>query len=271
LKRYLFAALALASVVPANATFVDSGFAGGVQLVTNGVATVSLTAGTMDDGYWTRPLSPGFDFYCRGTALTTVHVSTNGLMSFGVATTDFSNTALNVADISTRYVAPMWDDWDLRPATSPLSLAYINDTATHVSFTVQNSRRFAAGASDTGQDYQGLLIKSNVTISGFNFLAGDIAFSYENIGTVATNSTIGVKYDAVNFTQAPGGSGFGVFDQTAANLLPVDNRFILFRWNQGNPGQTGQYNASIQIIPEPASLAALGLGAALLLRRRRKA
>jgi len=62
----------VAAVAPANSTY----------LVTNGVASVPQTSGTLDDGGW-GAIPIGFNFNYFGTNYNSINVGTNGVLQFG--------------------------------------------------------------------------------------------------------------------------------------------------------------------------------------------
>lgn len=264
-------ALAAAGLAaPAHAQLVFSGFNTGTNLVNNGIATVPLASGSLDDGRWTRTVSGGVNFYASPN--TSVSVNTNGMINFaGVTSTSFSNTALNVGTLN-NFAALLWDDLDLRAATSPQAQLWESDTPDFYSLTWLNTRRFSAAGSDTGWDMQALFFKSAVNIGGFAFLPGDIAFSYANIGTVSSDATVGLRgVSATIFAPAPGGNATGQFNPAAlANLplFPTSSQFILFRAASNPAGP--DYAVSVQTIPAPGAAISLGLAGLLAARRRRR-
>lgn len=253
----------LAAVGSAN--FVDGGYNGGSQLVAGGVGTP--TGGSLDDGYFNVVLGGAASFY--GATQASIQISTNGNLNFNNDTT-FSNAGLDSASTVQR-LALFWDDWDLRTTAAGTGELWAHDTADLFSATYINVSAYAGGPPSAALwSAQAVIFKNNLNLNGFSFLAGDIAYSYNAIGTVNTNGTVGVRQSATAWTAAPaslGGTANGLFDTTAAANLPTDSRFILFRWNAAS----GAYDASLQPVPEPASLAILGMGALALLRRRKKA
>jgi len=90
------------------------------------------------------------------------------------------------------------------------------------------------------------------TLKGFNFQTNDIAFSYEKVSAPIANSssfeledgqptlTVGLSKDGTTAVPLPGDAN-GAITESQKPLLPVDNRFILFR-----PNGTGGYTASIE-------------------------
>ena len=58
----------------------------------------------------------GFTFQFYGQDFTTVHVSSNGLLTFGAGSTEFSNTPLPNTDAPPNLIAALWDDLDTRTA-----------------------------------------------------------------------------------------------------------------------------------------------------------
>jgi hypothetical protein len=112
----------------------------------------------------------------------------------------------------------------------------------------------------TGSDviFQAAWFGSTTQLKGFNFLAGDIAFSYGFVSGSFSggDATIGLdRGNGFNFVSLPGDED-GSIKNGLVNLLPTSTgQFMLFR-------PTGaSYNASIEVVPEPSpcvlSLAAI--------------
>jgi hypothetical protein len=225
--------------------------------------------GELDNGAVSRAL--GFTFPLFGTNISTVFVSINGSL-----TNTFNTSNLDVTWGSspggTNRIAPAWDDYKL---VGPDRIVE-QKTADYYSMTWEVST-FGAGAK---MKQQALLIGSGVTIQGFPFIAGDIAFSYNGMGapTDSSGATIGVRQTNTNFAVpcSPGtpctAVGVDAGGRITSYADPVfsaaGSQFLLFR-----PNGTS-YDVSLQstvaAIPEPGTLAFLGLAMPILLRLRRK-
>ena len=84
---------------------------GSYQEITDGTAP-SLSSGDADDGYYAN-IPIGFTFYYLGNSYTTLSANTNGIISFGGATTSASNDLENNGGGARPIIAPLWDDLDM--------------------------------------------------------------------------------------------------------------------------------------------------------------
>src|SRR5205085_7201573 len=74
----------------------------------SGTGTVIAGLTGQDDASVSIPI--GFSFQLYGTSYTSVFVSSNGLLSFGVADTAFTNADLTTTPAEAA-IAPFWDDF----------------------------------------------------------------------------------------------------------------------------------------------------------------
>lgn len=66
------------------------------------------------------------------------------------------------------------------------------------------------------------------------------------------------------------GDPTGVYDHTGASAVPPANFYMEFNQNQSSYGRSNEVPFSVTVVPEPATMAALGLGVVTLIRRKRK-
>lgn len=253
LSRILSPALALVAAVPAaHANYLFDPTGGKV---------VFNSAVAHDDEVSSQSLGGTFKFF--GQDKTSVYVSTNGNLNFS-GTTAWSNVGLSS---SSAIIAPFWDDLYI----------YQNSTST---ITQKTSAGLYSATWDVVSNYdtamplysfQVSLFSSAQTVGGFQFQAGDIAFSYDRIDSYVRNGnmTLGLS-DGAGKIATPFGSD-GLMTVGQLSQLPTGNRFILFRANA-----SGGYDASIQTtslstVPGPAAVVPFLTGAVSCLRRRKRA
>jgi hypothetical protein len=226
--------------------------------------------GELDNGATkvARPL--GFTFPLFGTNISSVFVSINGSLTdvFNASGTD---VAWPSSTGGTTRIAPAWDNLKLVGPDKIVESTNANYYA--VTWEVSTN------GAENKDKMQALLVGGATTIGGFSFLAGDIAFSYNGMNGVPDSSgaTIGLRQSNSVYAVPPnagtgvgsdGRTGAGTTDYGSAIYSSGSTDFILFR-----PNGTG-YDVSIQstlaAIPEPTTLALLGLGMAGLLVRSRR-
>jgi hypothetical protein len=221
------------------------------------VADNGTNVGTGDDNSYNVTLGGTFQFY--GSNITSIGMTTNGYLT---TTANPFNYASSWPITGDGEIAPFMDD------LYSVNAGYYNDhgsTGTYDQFT-WNAQHYPGSGNIL---MQAVLFRSATTISGFNFQAGDIAFSYDAVSELngsTFNGNVGLNDGTGSFITAPGCGGSQNTFGSALPIFPQTGQFFLFRWDSGR--QT--YNASLQGVPEPASMAILGMGALALLRRRRK-
>lgn len=120
----------------------------------------------------------------------------------------------------------------------------------------------------------------NYSISGAVFGAGSVIWSERVFGIDSLNNEIFINQASgvLNSSNTPGNS-FGLngtitLTNTTFTTLRVKKTFILTSGTGSEPGLNGasvsRINQNIEVVPEPATMTALALGAAALLRRRKK-
>ena len=238
---------------------------------TAGDHIVTAATGNFDDTFY-NPASPGnFDlvgFTMFGSAVTAANMrcTVNGNISFGATATSNGYTGSSWVNVplgwtsstaNTSMIAPFYDD---------LYFTGVGTTATSKSIRVQKP---AAGIYV--MTWQGAETFLN-TSPDLNFQAimygdgngmtasGTITFCYGTMapGTATLTATVGLNSGSGAFAATPLGSGA---DITGAM---VENSCHTF-----TPDGQGGYTYRAGVVPEPASMTALGLGALAMLRRRR--
>ena len=216
-----------------------------------------------DDEVAQVQLDQTFAFY--GDSFDSVYVSTNGNLNFS-GNSGFSNVGFPSAT-SGAMIAPLWADLTLFQNSRILEQqgdGYFGITWKSMStwFDLQQKHTF-----------QVLVFNKSLTLSGFNFQAGDIAFAYGPMGsslnaddsaTVGLNNADGSKHAGLPDT------GQSLIDAAdIPKLDPLSTEFILYRFSGSGYDVTYQ-NPNSNPVPEPTTLVVLGLGAVGLARRHRK-
>ncbi len=92
-------------------TWIDSDEPGGPLYDWVEISTVGTSPGSDDDGNY-GPIDIGFPFSFYGNAYTTVHICTNGWLSFASSSWEFTNQEIPNTDDPNDLIAPFWDDLD---------------------------------------------------------------------------------------------------------------------------------------------------------------
>ncbi len=227
----------------------------------SGGTTVFDNTVSHDDSVQSVSLPMSFNFF--NTPVNSLIVSANGFV--GTGDVGFSNTAFPATGPGV--IAPFWDDLFLYTGV-PGALVSTSAVGNSFSFTWQNIGFFSGDASGSVNTFQATLFTGVMTIGGFTFQSGDIAFSYASLGaafsaTIGVNSGDGSQGGGGGIPNALGDGGFAVLPGTTdgqisdPSLVPFGSQFVYLQANGEG------YIASIQSIsavPEPQTWIA-GLGA----------
>lgn len=273
MKHFLIITCCLAALLGVSSTaqaqnLIINSYASGTNLFSLWQASSGQT--DPDDTTVTRALGGTYNFF--GVGHTTADISTNGNVNFLATGFIPSGTGLPTASYPASILL-LGDD--LRGYAAIPTRAFENVGANFYSITWENIGHF--GQSNTLQNtFQLVWFNGPVTIGGFNFQAGDIAFDYTKIsGSFNGNDAVVGLNNQSSAAVLPGTTDGLITNATAPGLLPLDDdRFVLFR-----EAARGGYDASIEslsAVPEPSTiiLTATGLGAIVLgyrRHRRRKA
>lgn len=219
------------------------------QLIINPSGGSTITT-AVDDAAYLRALANPFTFY--GVSHGSVYVSSNGNINFSGSSLFGDRNLATLASAAGPVIAPMYDDIVLPPGS-------ISDLTAAEYYAVTYDGVSTFNHSTTIRTFQTVLFTDAIRIGNFDFLDGDIAFSYGALsGVMQGNSTVGIANSSTIFTPLPGTTDGTITDYS---LVPNSgNRFVLFR-----PDGNGGYAASIQSLdvtatPEPATMALLGTG-----------
>ena len=152
----------------------DSNQPGGPVYAFTDIAATG-TAVTLGDDASSAAITLPFSFPFYGTEYTSLFINSNGILSLGAGTTDFTNAAIPTAAAPNTFIAPYWDD--LNPSTG----GTIHYKTVGTDFVVQftNIRPF----SGTGAvSFQAILKPS-----------GEIRLQYQTVPTTNNSATIGIE------------------------------------------------------------------------------
>ena len=159
----------------------------------SGTGTVITGLNAADDTSVSIPI--GFTFPFFGSNNTTIFVSSNGLLSFGVQDTTFTNTDLTTTP-SEAAIAPFWDDQDIVGGANTHVYFQVVGSGPNQHLTIQfNNVSFFADSTKAG----GLTYEAQL------FADGRIQFNYQNLATGnngaandnGVSATVGIKAPGV--------------------------------------------------------------------------
>lgn len=221
-----------------------------------GTILLSSSTGDPDKDDGVALATHGFNGSFFGYALNGIKplISVNGFLSFGSSDEDGDRLVALLGSVEDRSrIVPMWQNFKL--GTAGQVVESIGSSYYAVSW-----RNLEADSYSGYANFQAIFIEGATTISGNNFLAGDIVFSYGDIGIYSTiNEVVIGLEDYGSIATLPGAEAYsGHYSRVGFGDFPVGaNQYLLFR-----PDGYGYDSSIVTAIPEPATnvlLAASGL------------
>lgn len=262
LKKALVALSFTAIAAPVSAAILLD-YSGGTVL-----ATPTTGPADKDDGVIFSSHNLQGDFFGEEFFFPFPTISINGHMYFGNGDGQDDYSLRPLGDTGpfgpsgiTR-IAPMWADFNLGAngriiedsGSGYYAVTWLN---------MENSLHPGYFAN-----FQAIFIESATTLAGIGFNAGDIVFSYGDIGIYEEilEVIVGLEESSGGVAAIPGRQSEGGWHSHAAigDFEVGSDEYVLFR-----PDGAGAYNSSILQVPEPSALA-VAAGAVLLAGLRRK-
>ncbi|WP_028100338.1 nidogen-like domain-containing protein [Pseudoduganella violaceinigra] len=258
----LICAALLACSATASASPILSGFK-----LTN-VAAV-------DDGSTLVNLAGGMKLGLNGTIFSSLFVNTNGNVSFGSGMSLFSPTAFNGNAYSNSFLAPFFGDVDIRNGHG--SIGYGNTQFDgHNAFAVTWDKVGYYGSNDDKRNtFQLMLVdRSDTGANNFDFYYNYGALTWDQ-GDKA-RAGFHMVGTAADFEFKGSGSPNKLLDAGSLALISGSNVGVVGRYAFNVRDGVAAYGMAagdkVHGVPQPGSLALLGIGMlALALGRRRKA
>ncbi|HEX2958926.1 MAG TPA: C25 family cysteine peptidase [Chitinispirillaceae bacterium] len=162
-------------------TWIDSDEPGGpvftwTDIVSTGTLLSSLS--NCDDCYTSAPIGFSFPFY--GTPYSTMYVSTNGYITFGSGTSQYSNYALPGTNMPVNLIAGFFDDL----STGTSGNVYYQNFSSHTIVQFQNIGQLNGSGRYTFQ----IVLWSD----------GKIEIKFRSVSGAVTSSTTGIQNGARN-------------------------------------------------------------------------
>ncbi len=128
----------------------------------------------------------GFTFPYFGNSFGQVHVSSNGLLTFGSPSAANGNVALPSTDAPADLIAPFWDDLDTRT----IGDIYFKEETNRIIIQFENVGRFGGGTNST-YTFQVVLFSDGHIQFRYKTMAGDLNMA--TIGIQDSTRTLGLE------------------------------------------------------------------------------
>ncbi|MBI5862967.1 MAG: hypothetical protein HZB38_00360 [Planctomycetes bacterium] len=159
---------------------------------------IAATASGCDDCGETLALPWGFTFF--GNTYNSVGVASNGYLTFGATTGDFSNDPIPSANTPNDMIAPFWDDWN----TATGGDVYYEARTSPNRFIVQWNRVIHFGGTTGENTFQAILYQDG----SIDLRQGTMDATFGNSGSIGIEDSTGATGIAFGATPTdPGTSG----------------------------------------------------------------
>ena len=209
-----------------------------------------------DDGTFSAPIGFTFSFY--GAGYTNAELSSNGVISFGPGTAQFSNQSLTTTQIpGGPSIFTYWDDLVTRTSSDPRAGVYYQTigTAGNRLFIVQEIANAYSSSDSDSINFQTVLSEANGSV-----LMRYAATSFGNDQDAGASATVGIQGNLLN------GQVVQWSHNMAGSIVPDASICFSLGGNCSAPLVGG--------VPEPATWAMLIAGVGMAggaLRRRKQA
>lgn len=214
-----------------------------------------------DDEVAHQQLNETFTLF--GHSFNSIDISTNGNINFS-GNDAFQNVAFPSSGAGSM-IAPLWDDFTLFQGSRVIA----QEGQGWFAVTWRNMATWYD--LDQRHSFQAIVFNTDRSFGGFDFHAGDIAFAYGPMGdrlNYDDAATVGLNGPGGHFAGLPGTGQTEISSAEIGKLEPFKTEFILYR--PDGDGYDVSYQHTERAVPEPASVAVLGLGMFGLWRARRK-
>ncbi len=131
----------------------------------------------------TAPISLGFNFNFYGTSYSHVHLSTNGMVTFGAADAEYSNADFASINRVLPTIAPFWDDWRTEVNDDDRLLYQLQTGPTR--FVVQWDKVYSVGSNTDPVTFQAVFYSGSNRID-FNYSDVNAGQAFRSYGGSAT-------------------------------------------------------------------------------------
>ncbi|MCP4582276.1 MAG: S8 family serine peptidase [candidate division Zixibacteria bacterium] len=163
-------------------TWIDSDESGGPSVSWVDISSYGTSVDPGEDGY-SGPISVGFSFPFYDNNYSTLYICSNGILTFGSGSGEYTNTNIPNSSAPNNFIAPFWDDFSPQYGGPVL---YYYDSA--------NSRFIVSFIDVPFYDWSGGT--GSATFQAILYSSGQIDFNYQTLNAGGHNlseNTIGIE------------------------------------------------------------------------------